>query len=290
MAIAIDGTSPAYARADGTSVTTASFTPPAGSIIIAIAAVTTSSDVPAISDSRSLTWNAIASGSTRDSINARWALSATSAAMTVTATVGTSAGVGLYVFVLTGVDTSDPIGGATAATAAATDLQTSITVEVIGSLLIYGLSTASGTTVTAESPLSDYATNPLYTSSTGRFYIATGTSTATGSTTTGATNSASRASEFVLFEVLEAAAGKCRFLDGIRQLVGDANEYLHWLLVYRPEPGTPVWPEEAPDSPTARPPRRARPAGQSLRTRPGRARDPPSDGPRGHDPGPLSGV
>lgn len=51
-------------------------------------------------------------------------------------------------------------------------------------------------------------------------------------------------------EVLEAAAGKCRFLDGIRQLVGDANEYLHWLLVYRPEPGTPVWPEEAPDDGT----------------------------------------
>ncbi len=48
-------------------------------------------------------------------------------------------------------------------------------------------------------------------------------------------------------EVLEAAAGKCRFLDGIRQLVGDANEYLHWLLVYRPEAGTPVWPEEEPD-------------------------------------------
>lgn len=154
MAIAVDASSPAIVTGLGTgSVTTASFTPPNGSLVLAIAiggwsdAGTTTC---ALSDSLSGTWTSrvtcnSASNNSSDfggvvQISTR---TGTGSAMTVTATYtfgsATAGGKHLAVFVLTGASASS--FGATATlndTSLGNDLTCSLTTTQIGSLVLGG--------------------------------------------------------------------------------------------------------------------------------------------------------
>lgn len=139
MALAIDSSSPVVAtQTSGTTATvvTASFTPPAGALLlIGWAGNTgTASDpgAPAITDSlgghltyTQIGWKHRSVSPTVDGQAAMWwAVVGSSAAMTVTVTTGTGSGArqgALKVWVITGADTTTPIGasGATGSTSAA---------------------------------------------------------------------------------------------------------------------------------------------------------------------------
>jgi hypothetical protein len=126
MALAIDGSTPAIAtNAVGTvaALTTASFTPPAGSVLLVLWSgdALTAPSAPAITDSLGahLTytptdWKSQADAPTVFGQAAAWtAVVATSAAMTVTVTSGSVSGertAALCVIVLTGADTTTPAG------------------------------------------------------------------------------------------------------------------------------------------------------------------------------------
>lgn len=128
MALAIDSSSPAIAtQTVGTTatVTTASFTPPDGSLLLVMWSGNTISNsnptAPSITDNLGshLTYTQTDWQSRADSptVNGQaacwWAPVATGAAMTVTVTTGTATGAreaALKVYVLTGYDTVTPIG------------------------------------------------------------------------------------------------------------------------------------------------------------------------------------
>lgn len=140
MAIAVDASTPARATSTtGLTVTTASFTPPAGSLLLACVHADTVSagatPTATMSGNAGLTWaNVGFSGRTQTGNNGYagmfWAKVTTSAAMTVTITMsGASASLptSLKVYVLTGADTTTPAvtsvtGGATTQTMTATGM------------------------------------------------------------------------------------------------------------------------------------------------------------------------
>lgn len=114
MTLAVDASTPAVASAPagGGAVTTASFTPPAGSLLLALVAVDAGAGGP-ITDSRGLTWtkrvdasSSANSALTGDSAVIWTAPVSTSAAMTVTAGVAAPTGSVLRVLVLTGAATN----------------------------------------------------------------------------------------------------------------------------------------------------------------------------------------
>ena len=139
MAIAIDGSTPARVHATTTSVTSASFTAPANSLIVALCeeayATTTASDMTA-SDSGSLSWTrgARKTGITNyGGTEAWWATPPTAAARTVTASAAATTRIGLQVVVFTGADASVPIGATGSGNIASGTLAASITSTSIGS-------------------------------------------------------------------------------------------------------------------------------------------------------------
>jgi hypothetical protein len=126
VALAIDGSSPAIAtQANGTvaTVTTASFTPPAGSTLLILWAgdAAGAPSAPTITDNLGVhltytrtDWQSIADSPTAHGQAAAWtAPVGTSAAMTVTVTSGSASGercAAMAVLVITGADAVTPVG------------------------------------------------------------------------------------------------------------------------------------------------------------------------------------
>lgn len=124
MALALDGSTPAQASGTAGSATTAGFTAPSGAILVATVAAnndTAGANVTiAMSDTGSLSWSAgperdQGDGGAQDGHASIWyATTASAVSRTVTASASASVGavqdVVLNVFVLTGQDTTDPIG------------------------------------------------------------------------------------------------------------------------------------------------------------------------------------
>lgn len=124
MAIAVDGSSPAGAsQTNGATatVTTASFTPAAGAVMLACWQGNTTASAPGaaptIADTLTLAWTSVGwrnegdAGGREGQAAMWWALS-TNTSMTVTVTTGTASGdrqARLKVVVLTGVDTANPV-------------------------------------------------------------------------------------------------------------------------------------------------------------------------------------
>lgn len=140
MALAIDGSSPAIATNAGTAVTSASFTPPSGSLLLigwSGNSAQAAASAPSITDNLGvhLTYTQTDWSQYGDNPAAAgqaafwWAVVGTSAAMTVTVTNGVSApngsGNAVKVWVITGADTVTPIGahGKSGSTSAASIAQ-----------------------------------------------------------------------------------------------------------------------------------------------------------------------
>lgn len=135
--LGLDASTPAVVKARGNTLTTASFTPPAGSVLVISAQSNGNSDTKSIAVSDNLSTHltytpAQTKGNTTNDVYAKlyWAPVTTSRAMTVTATIGGNSGdYGmLSVLVFTGANTAAPIGasgGGRGATGVITDSYTS---------------------------------------------------------------------------------------------------------------------------------------------------------------------
>jgi hypothetical protein len=119
VALAIDASTPAFASSNtGATVTTASFTPPAGAVLVAVAFHDTASGNltnTSIVTGGGLTWTIRATRNRADAggqnahVQVSTAVVGSSAAMTITTTGTNCLGpVGLYMFVMTGADTTTP--------------------------------------------------------------------------------------------------------------------------------------------------------------------------------------
>ncbi|MHB1865262.1 MAG: hypothetical protein ACYCPS_03835 [Candidatus Saccharimonadales bacterium] len=147
------------------NVTSSSFTPPGGSIILALAEADSSTSVAwtsAITDNLSthLSWNRVLLQDATDNVStvvAYWAYvgSSSPGAMTITLTTngGTAGAIWLTPLVIDGADTSDPIGSVISGSLPPSDssLSETITPKALGSALIgaaiqpYGGSFTAGT-------------------------------------------------------------------------------------------------------------------------------------------------
>jgi hypothetical protein len=235
MAIAEDATTPAVATIQGpaTTLATASFSPPSGSLLLAIAAVAQATSLSSITmaDSGAHTWTG---GPSKFSATVGYGgckifytyLSSAPGSITVTGTYGgaTAQDLSLAVRVLTGTNSSQA-GAATAATeTASTTVGTvSVTTTTTGSK-VYGISMSCfpNTALTlngATSLINSYADTPVGSNTVDwRATNATGTP---GATTLGGTWGATcDVAEVLAFEVLPGGASFiARTNNPIRQAV-----------------------------------------------------------------------
>ena len=134
MAIAVDSSSPALASQTSASntVTTASFTPPAGALLVAAAFCSQNSASPmtfTLSDSTSGTWttdlvrNSSDTGSI-SSVAGIYHATASGAAVTVTCVVASSFFPTVKVYVLTGVNMASPVGSSAKQSSTSTSFAT----------------------------------------------------------------------------------------------------------------------------------------------------------------------
>ncbi len=220
--LAIDASTPAMVKgASGSSftntATTASFTPPAGSVLIAFVGVnsTGSGDVISnlsVSDSRGLTWNQIdVKGNTSNDSYCKlfWAYSATSAAGTVTASdtkdVIDNHYLTIQVVVMTGANTTAPIaqhGGGRGATGV---ISAGYTSSVNGSWGFLGTSdwSAQAITATGETIMDHYEVSGQISYSVIRKNSATATSGTSVTMTTSAPTSGANIA-YIWWEVVPA--------------------------------------------------------------------------------------
>jgi hypothetical protein len=174
MALALDASTPAavHGASGAASVTTASFTPPAGSVILVCAGVNAGSAIaenistPTDNLGSHLTYTAVLSeGDTTNGSDAIaklwWASVSASAAQTITISHSGAAGSNLYLYlrvlVFTGAKTSGPVGasgGGNKATGVISDTYTSTDANSWGWLLISDWS-AQTTTVGAAETIQD---------------------------------------------------------------------------------------------------------------------------------------
>lgn len=168
MAIAIDSTSPAAKTQTTTAAnTSASFTPPAGALIVGIFVTGNSSSgvqSGTVSDSLSGSWTTDKTANTSGDgmvLIARRTTATTNTAMTVTWTPSGTTGKGSQqkVFVLTGADPTQP--GATASGTSGTTGAVSVTPQKAGSIVVGCVCyNVTGTALTINSiSLNDLATN-----------------------------------------------------------------------------------------------------------------------------------
>lgn len=109
MAIAIDASTPAIATHNGTtSVTSASFTPPAGALLVATLGQTVNNDVTMSNSATAFTWTSRVDNAAPSSgrIRVFTAPATVSQSMTVTASYAGTEGGGMKIWVLTGADTA----------------------------------------------------------------------------------------------------------------------------------------------------------------------------------------
>jgi hypothetical protein len=213
VTLAIDGSSPAEVDATSGNATTASFTAPAGALLVALADVgSTGSDGDvgsSISDSGTLTWTLIGRqrGAGYDEAVAWWAVapSATSRTVTVTATTNTVYKF-LQVLAITGADTTTPIGDVDQGNVPSGTLSASVTSSAAGSMALAAYADwnagAEPTAATGTTAISAWRQN-----STGAALRRTALSTAATQTMTVATSAPTAKIAYVLFEVLAATGG-----------------------------------------------------------------------------------
>lgn len=156
MTPVVDSSSPALAAQTSISatVTTASFTPPAGCLLVAAAFCSQNATgmTFTISDSLSLAWSTILlrnstdTGTYQSAAGLYYAV-ATGAAMTVTCVVGSSFFPTVKVYCITGADMSSPIGGSVKTGSTSTSFATSTFVNSRAASL--GIVCAAGTTANA---------------------------------------------------------------------------------------------------------------------------------------------
>lgn len=219
MAIAEDASSPAVKHVTGTGAcTTAAFSPPAGSLVVAMASGgwSTTADSITVSDSSAATWTKVqAQCSATDkgvSAVAYTYFASAPGSITVSATFGNAQGRSLVVKVLTGAASSQT--GAASATAnkstATTAYTLSLTTTTTGSM-VYGAAQSNGVssstmTANANSTMIDQWQNN--TDSANNFTFKSSSATGTpGATTFGGTLSASDEGSITLLEILPAATG-----------------------------------------------------------------------------------
>ncbi len=217
--LAIDGSSPVAVTSTGTAVTTASFTPPANSLLVAIVALgnASGSATPSGSLTDSLTngWTKTLSnylGGDAGNEIWTWREGSSPAARTVTITgsPGTTLGVQLAVLVFTGAATHQ-VGAATAVVGAAgvTSRSLAITTTTVGSYVVgsYGYNVSPGVTLAVlnGSTTNLLATNDLTNNENYGCFRTTVTTGTPGSITLGYTGSNVAANTFIaLLEILPA--------------------------------------------------------------------------------------
>lgn len=222
MAIAIDASSPPIKTTATTgSLTTASFTPPSGALLVAVGGCgQTSGDPPAhsLTDSLGGTWTTRADGRNGGGVSNRTTFVATrvigsSAAMTVSLSwTGLDQGSQLTVWVVTGQDSVNPIGatlekGFSSATTAFTG---SLTTTVSGSRVFGGACSFGSHTMSAASNTSFPSmsgTNPL-SGSQGSMasFLGTSNTGSPGATTFGVTLNSSDFGDMALVEIKPSSA------------------------------------------------------------------------------------
>lgn len=182
MATAVDASSPALV---GTStpgtITTASFTAPANSILVACcwSSVSLNSQTFTVTDSGGLTWtlakiqNSAGTGGKQGVAAIYYAVAPTSAARTVTAVISGGNYSTLKVYAITGGDLVTPIGGSAAGSSTSTSFSTTgYTIQTTGSIALTCVSNTTGgatitssgsttvtSTATGHNGLSGYKTN-----------------------------------------------------------------------------------------------------------------------------------
>jgi hypothetical protein len=114
VAIAVDGSSPAIVGGSATSLQTATFSPPAGSVLVACVHTDPSRTITISNTVASLTWNTIFTSTTTTPGNTATAFYATlnsgATNMSVTAAGSVNNDFALKVYVITGADMSTPLG------------------------------------------------------------------------------------------------------------------------------------------------------------------------------------
>lgn len=174
MTLALDPSTPAVAAANAQTVTSASFTPPAGAVIYAIAMMGVNNQGDprdmTLTSSNGLTWTqrgttpgtpgAVAGNG--DLVRVYTATVASSAAMTVTATITTNGfnGCALRVLVYTGADAATPVEGVVVGGSVSAVISQAITTTTDGAIPYLGASdwnggaapTAGGGTTTDAAP------------------------------------------------------------------------------------------------------------------------------------------
>jgi len=202
-----DASTPTAVTATGTSVTTASFTPPAGSLMVAIVSVGNASgsgtQTGSVTDSQTGTWALVkrqsGSGTACSEI---WTRTATGGSLTVTLT-GTSSGVQLAVRVTNGTGTGAIAGSAPTA------YQAAITTTTTGSLVYGAVADEVGAvTLAANGSTSNIkATSDGTNGETYGAFKAAATTGTPGSITLGYSTTASNAAQIVLVEIKPPAGG-----------------------------------------------------------------------------------
>jgi hypothetical protein len=211
MTLAIDATSPASVKSDPTAVgslTTAAFTPPSGSILVAavIFDTATSSDTITMSTVTGSTsaWTTVeAPAITNGFTGIYWASVSSSISTTVKATNNDASDMALKVYVFTGANTSTPVGAHGHTLIATNPTTVSYTATVVGSIGIFAVENWAGGSVTISGATQDVS---LSSGSNGK--LAHQNTPATGLTTqtfsvSGVTNSPALA----YAEVIPAGAG-----------------------------------------------------------------------------------
>jgi hypothetical protein len=213
MPVAVDASSPALVRVASGVATTASFTAPAGSLLLAMYTIAnTGTATDTVTDSGGLTWSSavvkIGDG-TRLYCAIRWAYQETSAARTVTVNPGTSANNRiLQVLVLTGGDGAGPVGAtATGDTTTSTIMTQALTSTAAGSMAFAVYADNNGLAQpTAATGTTRHSANN--TAETGAFLYQTAASTASGETMTIASTAPnSNQLSWGMVEILPVAAG-----------------------------------------------------------------------------------
>lgn len=167
MSILVDASSPALASQTGVSatITTASFTPPAGSLLVAAAfcSQTAATMSFTLSDSLSGSWttdllrNSTDSGTVQSAAGIYHSV-ASGAAMTVTCVVVNSFFPTVKVYVLTGVDSVSPVGSSAKQSSTSTSFATTGYANTRASSI--GIAVACGTTANGVTSNDATASDP----------------------------------------------------------------------------------------------------------------------------------
>lgn len=160
MAIAVDASSPALAKSSSAGAVTASFTPPANSLLVAACWSSFSGNALTytVTDSQGLTWTNINIHNTSDSGGQQgvaalyWAVAVSSVSMTVTSTISAGNFPTGKVYVITGADNASPVGGQNEASNTSTSFTTTgYTIARDGSLGLVCMSNTTGGATIASS-------------------------------------------------------------------------------------------------------------------------------------------